>query len=349
MNTSRSPLVLPTLTSLALLLSLALSARAFAQTPAPQGVIEGQAVIASANSNAPLDALPASLFTFIDGARQVPPATALTDARGHVRFVNLNTTSHFTYTLFIKFQDTIYGSGAISFASGRNVAEATVKVFDVTSDQRALRVDQHHLIIDVDETAHALDVLEFYQLTNTGDRAIVGATEPSASNKRVSFRAPIPPDAQVQTIEERTPNTNIFQANNELLDTVPIAPGPAELVFEYRVPYQRATIALALTSPYSVTMLNVLVAPNVRVRSPRLTFQQNVDANGRSFQHYSARDLPPNTSIAIELNNLPAPLIPLDVLQWLPLAAVSVALAVALFVAYRRTPDHAAPRRQTPA
>ena len=113
----------------------------------------------------------------------------------------------------------------------------------------------------------------------------------AANGKRVSFRAPLPPDAIIDSIEERTPNTDIFQSGNQLLDTVPIAPGESSLAFAYRVPFQRATVALAVSSPYTTTALSVLVAPGIGVRSPRLTSQGNVTAGTRQFQHFSVRDL----------------------------------------------------------
>lgn len=343
-------LLAPIVVIIVLLLWLASAPRTAAQTPTGgQGVIEGQAVMASAGSSASLSNLPASLFTFIAGQRQVPPAVSQTDAQGRVRFEQLNTSSNYTYTLFIKFGDTIYQSEVISFTAGRSVAQAVVKVYDVTSDDRALRLDQHHLIVDLDNQAQALSILELYLMTNSGDRAIVGAPDSAANNKRVSFRAPLPPDALIESIEGRTPNEDIFQSGNELLDTVPIAPGQSSLVFSYKLPYQRATFAFAIGTPVTTTALNLLVAPDISVRSPRLTFQENVQAGNRQFQRYSARDLSPGTSIAVELSNLPAPLIPLDVLQWLPLAAASLALAVALFIASRRKNADVAPRRQTPA
>ena len=347
MRQSRSLLIVLAVVLAAWVASLLTCAGAAAQTTAGQGVIDGQAVVASAGATAALNDLPVSLFTFVDGQRQVPPAVAQTDAQGRARFTNLNTSAHYTYTMFVKFQDAIYGSGVIGFGAGSSTTHAEVKVYESTADARALRVDQHHVVIDLDESAHTLDVLDFYEMTNAGDRTIVGAPNQQASGKRVSFHAPLPPDAVVQTIENRTPNSDIFQANGELLDTVPILPGQADLIFEYRVSYQRSTYALSLRSPYTVTALNVLLAPGISLRSARLVYVDNVQATSRQFQHYSARELPANATIAIELNGLPAPLIPLDMLQWLPLAVVSVALLIALFMAYRRKPSDAAPRGQT--
>src|SRR5712692_1613266 len=122
---------------LALAGAFALWQQSAAQTPGGTGVIEGRAVVASAGSNAPLNDLPVSLFTFISGVRQTPPAVGQTDAQGHVRFAQLSTSSNVTYTLFIKFQDTIYGSDVIAFAAGSALAQAAVKVYDSTSSDLA--------------------------------------------------------------------------------------------------------------------------------------------------------------------------------------------------------------------
>ncbi|MBI3733025.1 MAG: hypothetical protein HY259_06145 [Chloroflexi bacterium] len=323
--------------------------RTAAQPPAAQGIIEGRAVLASSGSTAPLSDLPVSLFTFINGARQVPPAASQTDAQGRARFEQLNTSANYTYTLYIKFKDTIYQSDDIAFTAGSLTAQAAVKVYDTIADSRDLGVDQHHVVIDVDSDSHSLGVVEVYLLTNNGDRAITGAPNSAANNRPVSFKATLPPGAVIEGIDDRQPNVNVFQSGDQLLDTVPIPPGPASFVFSYRLPYNRSTVAIGLTTPYTVSTINLLVAPGVGVRGARLVAQGSVNAGSRLFQHFSARSVPAGTTLAIELSNLPAPLIPLDVLQWLPLAATSVALAAALFAASRKKNDDASATGQTAA
>ena len=99
-----------------------------AQAPAGTGVIVGQAVLASPGSSAPLNNLPASLFTFINGVRQIPPAAGQTDAQGRVRFEQLPTGPGYTFTMFIKFQETIYRSDSIAFPPGAVIVTTTVSV-----------------------------------------------------------------------------------------------------------------------------------------------------------------------------------------------------------------------------
>jgi hypothetical protein len=74
-----------------------------------------------------------------------------------------------------------------------------------------------------------------------------------------------------------------------------------------------------------------------------------VSAGNRDFRLFSARGLAAGSSIAVELSGLPAPLIPIDILQWMPLAGVSLALAVILFFALRGRNEHAPPSRQAAA
>ncbi len=333
--------------SLALILWIAAAQSVLAQ--GPSGIIEGRAVLTSAGSSAPLSDLPVSLFTFIDGVRQLPPAVAQTDAQGRVRITQLSTSANYTYTMFIKFQDTIYKSDVISFAPGSNTAQATVRVYDTTSDDRVLRIDQRHLIVDLGNESLALSVVDVYFISNNGDRTVVGAPDGAANGRRVSFRVPLPADAIIESIEGRQPNVDVFQSSNQLLDTVPIPPGSSSLIIEYRIPYQRSTYALGLSVPYTTTALNLLVAPKIAVRGARLVAQGNVQAGNRQFQHFTVRDLALGSTLAIELSGLPAPLIPMDIAQWLPLATVSLALIAALIIAARRKNGDVTPRRQTPA
>jgi hypothetical protein len=320
-----------------------------AQVPAVQGVIEGRAVLASAGSSAPLDTLPASLFTFINGVRQVPPAASQTDSQGRVRFAELNTGPGFTYTLFIKFQDTIYRSDAIGFPEGAATVSATVNVYDSATESSGLSISQHHLIVDIDSESRALSVIEFYVIANSSDRTVTGAADVAASGKNVSFRAQLPPGAVVDSVDGHQLGDDVYQASNMLMDTAAIPPGESSLVFSYRLPIDRSTQVLSIASPFTTTALNVLVAPGIALRAPRLLAQGTVPAGNRVFQHYAARDLAAGSSIAVELSGLPAPLIPIDILQWLPLAGVSLALGVTLIVVLRGKKDNAPPPRQTSA
>src|SRR5438105_8219608 len=136
-----------------------------AQAPAGPGVIVGQAVPASPSATASLNALPASLFTFINGVRQVPPAASQTDAQGRVRFEGLATGVGYTYTMYIKFQGVIYQSAPIAFAPGATQATASVSVREASADASGLSLPQHHLIVDLDPEGRALSVIEFYVIT----------------------------------------------------------------------------------------------------------------------------------------------------------------------------------------
>jgi hypothetical protein len=336
------------LPSLAAVMLLLTAVAVSAQT-STQGAIEGQVVMASKDSTASLGGLPVSLFTFINGARQIPPIASQTDAQGHVRFGGITNTANITFQMIVKFQDAFYYSGPISFTTGSNVANTSVNVYDSTTDSRAVRIDQHHLIIDVDSDARMLSFVELYVIANSGDRAVTGSPDVAAGGKRVSFRAPIPPGAQVDTIEDRAPNQDVFLTVNQLLDTQPLLPGQSTLVFTYRLPVDRSTMAVSVGSPYTTTQLNVLASPRITVRAPRLSAQGSVNAGGQPFQLLNAKELPPGTTIAVELNGLPASVIPLDVLQWLPLAIATLALGALIVVAARARNDDGPTRRKTSA
>ena len=322
---------------------------ASAQAPSGPGIIIGQAVVAGPASNASLSNLPASLFTFINGVRQVPPVASQTDAQGRVRFEGLSTGAGYTYTMYIKFQETIYQSNVIAFAPGATQAAVNVTVRAGATDSGGLRIGQHHLIIDLDPAGRALSVIEFYVITNTGVLTVAGTADLNAGGKPVSFRAPLPPGAVVDSVENRQLGVDVFQAANSLLSASPLPPGESTLIFSYQLTIDHATQTLAIGAPLTTTALNVLVAPRIALRSTRLLSEGPVAAGSRNFQLYSARDLAAGSSIAVELSGLPAPLIPLDVLKWAPLAAASVALAGTLFFVLRRKNDNAPPSRQASA
>ena len=90
---------------------------------------------------------------------------------------------------------------------------------------------------------------------------------------------------------------------------------------------------MAIGTPLTTTALNVLVTAGIGLRGQRLVQQGTVPDT--QYTRYIARDLPPGTTIAIELTDLPASLVPLDVVQWLPLAISALGLAALLFISLR--------------
>ena len=309
------------------LLWLCLVHIASAQQPAGPGVIEARAMLATNGSTASLGNLPLSLFAFVNGVRQVPPAVSQTDAQGLARFEGLRTGNNISYTLFIKFQDFLYDSAPIVFAAGSAKAEVAVRVHD-----SPLRITQRHTIIEVSKEGQSLLIGESYIFQNSSDRPLAGGPDAAAQNKRVAFRVTLPPNAFDINLDDREPSEQVFFAASQLLDTVPIQPGQSSFTFSYRLPYERATFAIALNTPFTTTALSLFVAPNVAVRGARLT-AQGVE---RGMQRFSARDLSAGTTLAIELSNLPASLLPLDVIQWTPLVVVSLTLVGALYWLRRR-------------
>ncbi|MBI5879499.1 MAG: hypothetical protein HZB53_17760 [Chloroflexi bacterium] len=307
---------------------------AAATVPAGNGVIDARVVLSGSADTAAVGNLAASLFAFTGGGHSPNPVSAVTDARGRVRFDGLATTGDVTYTVLVQYQGLSFDSGDLKFPAGSAAISTTISVPPVSSDKSKVRIEQHHIVIDFDSSSRMLQIAEFY-LTNSGSAAAyIGEPDSAANGQRVTMRVPLPPNAVLEGIDQRTVDQNVFISGNTLLDGMPIPPSGGSLIVSYKVPYDRSTFALAIASPYSTTALNILLAPGIGLRGQRLVSQGVVPDT--KFTRYMARDLGPGSSLAVEITDLPAPFIPTDWLTWLPLAAAAVALVAILVYAARR-------------
>jgi hypothetical protein len=295
------------------------------------GVVEARAVVTGTNPEVPGANLPASLFTYVDGQRQPTPLAGMTDGQGRVRFEGLNTASNYTYTVIVRYQEAFYRAEGVTFAPGTRLVSPIITLPAPAIAAGGIRIEQHHIVIDVDPDAKTIGIAVFLQIANSTEAPFTGTPDAGANNKSVTLRIPLPPDADDIGVEGRTPNVDVFFSGGALLDAAPVPPGGGGLIFSYRVPFQRSTYAFNITTPMTTTALNVLVAPGVGLRAQRLVSQGPVQDLNLKYTRYLARDLPPGTTIAVELTDLPAAFVPLDVLQWLPLA-LSVAGLLALLV-----------------
>ncbi len=305
-----------------------------AAAPAGDGVLEARVVVSGSADTASLANLSASLFAFTGGAHPANSLTGLSDAQGRFRFDSLATGSNVTYTLVIQYQGMSFDSGTLAFPPGGSLLTTTIKVPQVSTDASRVRILQHHVVVDVNSISHTLQIAEFFLTTSGSSDAYIGEPDSTANNKRVTMRVPLPPNALVDGIDQRTIDQNVFLVGNSLLDGMPIPPSGGSLIISYQVPFDRATLALAFSAPYSTTTLNLLLAPGIGVHGQRLVDQGNVPDT--KFKRYSAGDLPAGYTLAVELTDLPAPLIPLDLVQWAPLALAATALTALLIFAGRR-------------
>jgi len=227
-----------------------------------------------------------------------------------------------------------FDTGNLKFAAGSTTLAATVVVPPVSTDGSKVRIDQRHVVIEFDPNTRLLHIAEFFRTSSGSAAAYVGDAASDANGKRVSMRVSLPPGAMLEGVDARTVDQDIFLSGSTLLDGVPIPPSGGSLIVSYQLPYNRSTFALAVTAPYSTTALNFLLAPGIGLRGQKLVANGTVP--GTSFTQFTIRDLAPGSTTAVEITDLPAPLIPVDWLTWLPLALASLALAGLLVVAARR-------------
>ncbi len=287
----------PAVAALGLWLALVLAATVQAQGT---GVLEGQVVNGTAGGPAVGAGLPVTLHT-LRGAEKVGSRTTMTDASGAFRFTGLDTDPALQYRLEVVYLGVPYSSAELyQFGAGQTTLQATLSLFETTDEDKAIRLDLVHLIVE--PFGQALRVSEIQLLSNTGDRTYVGRTH--ESGRLVTVSIPLPQEATGIGFQEDTLPDRYLSTEGRLLDTEPVRPGEGTslIFFSYHLMVTGQTVPLEHRFDYPVATLNVLVAqPGLDLRSDHLQPRGTRLFEGRQYSFYTAQDLAPTSPLRMEL------------------------------------------------
>ena len=131
--------------------------------------------------------------------------------------------------------------------------DADLLVYDTTSAAVPISVRGRHVIVTAPDTGKGRIVIEVYELSNdTSVTRIAGTPE------KATFATTLPEGAfDPVATDGDVPAEAVKFENGRALVFAPIAPGVKQLSFHYRVPLNKAPIAIPLLAPAAV--LEVLV------------------------------------------------------------------------------------------
>ncbi|MDQ6908566.1 MAG: hypothetical protein M3176_17205 [Chloroflexota bacterium] len=246
------------------------------------GVLAGKVVMKTAGATVPGTPLTVTMINFNPGLFRVSDEAA--DARttttapdGSFTFTGLDTSPAGVYRVIVQYkgvgyeppeQDLTDASGmtgksrAVRF--GNNVKNTTVEIpiyEPVVSDNPANFTIKSDQIIMNEVRPQFYSALEALQITNPGDRTLVGALNPDGSVARgvpIVFSAP----ANAQTIT--TNRTDLIPAadltGTKLTLQTPIQPGASDLTATYDLPGSASGLVFTRTLDYAATKVQALVS-----------------------------------------------------------------------------------------
>ncbi len=225
-------------------------------TPAPaNGTLEGQ--IVNATKDAPITSAANLTVTLMSAtANMTMPITVTTrsDTSGKFTFSKLDTTPNTRYLLTTLYQDVDYFSEVLAFPANQNVLTATLPILETTTDAKVVSAQQTHFIINV--APGALSVLQIVVLMNSSDRAYIG--KPLAGPHRATLNLPILAGARNLEFESREIGAATLVGDGVLTYTLPIYPGPDQIVYGYEVPVTSSAYPFNLKMPFDSAQFRVL-------------------------------------------------------------------------------------------
>ncbi|HEY2850847.1 MAG TPA: hypothetical protein VGI97_13275 [Gemmatimonadaceae bacterium] len=172
--------------------------------------------------------------------------------------------------------------------------DADLLVYDTTSRPIPITVRGRHVIVTAPDTGKGRLVIEVFELSND-----TSVTRVAGTPERATFTTPLPEGAtKAVAADGDIPAEAVKFENGRVLVFSPIAPGVKQLSFHYRIPLNKAPIAIPVLAPTSV--LEVLVEDTQGSASgAKLQKMASVNLDGRPFRRFLAQDAPANSVVTV--------------------------------------------------
>jgi hypothetical protein len=172
--------------------------------------------------------------------------------------------------------------------------DADLFVYDTTSAPVSISVRGRHVIVTSPDTGKGRSVIEVYELSNdtsvtrvagTGETPTFETTVPDGATSFAASDGDIPADA----VKFENGRVRVF---------APLAPGIKQLSFHYRIPLNKAPIAIPSVAP--VAVLEVLVEDmQGNATGAALKKMASVNIEGRPFKRFLAQNAPANSVVTV--------------------------------------------------
>jgi hypothetical protein len=297
---------------LALMVMALPTARVDAQS-AGQGKIDGQVVNGTKGAQPSSTAgLTVTLLSVAQGATGMISSTAQTDANGRFSFSDLSTVTTTQYLATTSYTGIPYYSDPFTFDGNQTTVPLSMTVYETTNDPSVIRVNQTHLILDVQ--TRLLNVTQVVVVEGTSDRVLVGAT--ATDPHKATLVIPIlegATDAQIDNPPEA--NGTTLQGNGVLTYTERFYPGDHlnnNIVMRYAVPFNPPMYSANLKLPYDTATLRILAADVGQTiqANPLSAPTPFLSPAGSRFIQTSGSNLKAGTTISVTMTNLPATVAP---------------------------------------
>jgi hypothetical protein len=263
------------------------------------GVIEGR-VVNGSDGGGPMGDLVVTLST--DDPETAGESAARTNPLGQFRFERLSTSPD-VYTLSVSYQGVDYAVRNIQIDARSPSGQAELRVYEATTSAVAVTVLLDHQIVTVRPDEHRLEVVNYIDVANAGDRTVVGYRTGDADASVLS----LPEGAEnVQFLGALSKTGSLVDGRHSNLNQV-IPPGEHELLIAYEMPYADQSFIFRKPLDFHTEKAVFLIsARDAKAESLQLSAMKEADTAAGAYQILSADDLPAATVLEVTLTGLPA-------------------------------------------
>ncbi len=227
-----------------------------------------------------------------------------TDSEGRFVFDSLSTEPGNSYQVTLTFQEVDYSSEWLSFDDSETSRFTEVTVFDSTTSDEAIKVEMAHTIIYIEEGS--LLVMEYLLFVNEADRTYIGSKEINTDGTKETLRFSLPEEATELQPKSGLMECCIYSSEEGFVDTMPVLPGDAEVLYSYRVDYNSGAYTFSRNVNYPTVNYDLLIqGESSKVISDQLTTAEPFDIDGTWFNHVSGTDLILGNTLVARLSDLP--------------------------------------------
>lgn len=260
------------------------------------GVIEGR-VVNGSDGGGPVGDLVVTLSNDPATGRE---SAVRTNPLGRFRFERLSTSPD-VYTLSVRYQGVDYMVGGIQMDVRNPSREVKVHVYETTTSAEAVTVLLDHQTVKVRPDERRLEVVNYIEVVNSGDRTVVG---PGAGE---TLRFPLPEGAEYVQFLGALSETGALLDGRVSDRYQAIPPGEHELLFAYELPYTDHSFVFRKPLDFHTDKAVFLMsAREAKAESRQMPATKEADTAAGVHQILTGEDLPAGTVLEVTLTGLPA-------------------------------------------
>lgn len=226
-----------------------------------------------------------------------------TDAQGRFSF-SVPASTDRAYVVNVKYKGGDYDSDQMAFKPGETRKQLAMRVYEPTTDVSILRVNVHHVIVEIGEGM--VQVAELMVFTNPTDRTYIGAKERS-DGKRETLLLRLPGGASDLQYMEGLMECCVFATESGLVDTMDVKPGIRQIAYSYTIPTSRRELAVRRALDYPTDRVEVFGNTAAQLTVSPLERKEPVTTEQGTYARFSSGALAAGTEITIGLSGLPLP------------------------------------------